>query len=143
MVMVHLKDKILPKGKYTKLMMRKMGPFKILQKYGINAYKLELPTNIGLSNIFNVCDLYPYKGNANYDIGQVDEVEVPTGLPKQPPYEFECLLDTKVLKETKRKTYYKYLVQWKNKPMEDATWLTKTDLIKMGLKVKDLPTQET
>ena len=70
------------KGKYTKLMMRKMGPFKILQKYGTNAYKLELLANIGLSNIFNVCDLYPYRGNADYDTGQVDEVEVPVRLPK-------------------------------------------------------------
>ena len=55
-------------------MMRKMGPFKILQKYGTNAYKLELPADIGLSNIFNVCDLYPYKGSADYDTGQMDGV---------------------------------------------------------------------
>ena len=64
------------KGKYTNLMMRKMGPFKILQKYGTNAYKLEFPTDIGLSNIFNVCDLYPYKGTVDCDTGQMDGVEV-------------------------------------------------------------------
>ena len=70
-------------------------------------------------------------------------VEVPIELPKKPPLEVECLLDTKVIKETRRKTYYKYLVKWKNKPVEDSTWLTETDLIKMGLKVEDFPTQET
>ena len=69
--------------------MRKMEPFKILQKYGTNAYKLELLADIGLSNIFNVCDLYPYWGNVDCDTGQVDEVEVPTRLPKQPPQEVE------------------------------------------------------
>ena len=59
------------KGKYTKLMMRKMRPFKILQKYGTNAYKLELPTDIGLSNIFNVFDLYLYKGSISCDVHQM------------------------------------------------------------------------
>ena len=70
-------------------------------------------------------------------------MEVPVGLPKQPPQEVESLLEIKVLKETRRKTYYKYLFKWKNKLVEDATWLTKTNLIKMGLKVEDLPTQQT
>ena len=65
--MVHLKEERLPKGKYTKLMMRKMRPFKILQKYCTDAYKVELTVDIGLSNIFNVCDLYPYKGTIDYD----------------------------------------------------------------------------
>ena len=140
--MVHLKAKRLPKGKYTKLMMRKMRPFKILQKYGTNAYKVELLADIALSDIFNVSNLYPYKGSIACDTGQMHGVEVPTELPMQPPLEFGCLLDTKVLKETTRKTYYYYLVKWKNKPVEVATWLTETDLIKMGLKVEDLPTQE-
>ena len=143
MVMVHLKAERLPKGRYTKLIMRKMRPFKILQKYGTNVYKLELPTDIGLSDIFNVCDLYPYNGNANCDTGQVDEVRALEGLPKEPPHEFECLLDTEFLKETRRKTYYKYLVKWKNKLVEDASWLTKTNSIKIRLKVQDFPTQET
>ena len=82
MVMVHLKAERLPKGKYTKLMMRKMGTFKVLKNCGTNSYKLELPANIGLSNILNVCDLYPYKGNADHDTSQMDGVEVPTKLPK-------------------------------------------------------------
>ena len=85
--------------------MRKMGPFKILQKYGKNSYKLELPANIGLSNIFNVCNLYPYKGIVDCDTSQMNRVEVLAELPKQPPQEVEYLLDTKVLKETRRKTY--------------------------------------
>ena len=37
LVMVNLKKERLPKGKFTKLMMRKIGPFKILQKCGHNA----------------------------------------------------------------------------------------------------------
>ena len=82
MVMVHLKVERLPKGKYTKLMMKKMGTFKILQKYGTNAYKVELLADIGLFNIFNVSYLYPYKGFMACDVGQMKGVEVPKKIPK-------------------------------------------------------------
>ena len=141
--MVHLKVEMLPKGKYTKIMMRKMGPFRILQKCGTNAYKVELPPDIGLSNIFNVSDLYPYKGSIVCDAGATHEAEVPTGLPKKSSPEVESLLDIKIMKETRRKTYYQYHIKWKRKPMEDATWVTEKDLNKMELKVEGLPTQET
>ena len=104
---------------------------------------MELPHDIGLSNIFNVSDLYPYKGSVVCDACAIHEVEVPTGLPKKSPLELECLLDTKIIKETRRKTCYQYLIKWKHKPMEDANWVTKKDLNKMGLKVEDLPTQGT
>ena len=85
MVMVHLKVERLPKGKYTKLMMRKMGPFKILQKCGTNSYKVESPLDIGLSNIFNVFDIYPYKGFSICDVGAIHEAKVPVGLPQKSP----------------------------------------------------------
>ena len=101
--------------------MRKMRPFKILQKFGTNAYKVELPLNIGLSNIFNVSNLYPYKGSTVCDVGATHEAEVPIGLPKKSPVVVESLLDTKIMKETRRKTYYQYLIKWKHKPIEDAT----------------------
>ena len=47
-----------------------MGPCKILRKFSTNAYELELPTGIGISPIFNVVDLYPYKID---DTGQPEE----------------------------------------------------------------------
>ena len=141
--MVHLKVERLPKGKYTKLMMRKTRSFKILQKCGTNAYKVELPPNTSLSSIFNVPNLNPYKESIVCDAGETHEAEVPIEIPKKPPLEVEYLLDTKVLKRARRKIYYQYLIKWRNKPVEDATWLIKLDLIKMGLKVEDFPTQET
>jgi hypothetical protein len=41
--------------------MKKIGPCRILRKFGENAYELELPEGIGISPIFNISDLYPYR----------------------------------------------------------------------------------
>ena len=41
--------------------MKKIGPCRIVRKIPTNAYEIELPEGIGISPIFNVADLYPYK----------------------------------------------------------------------------------
>ena len=43
--------------------MRRIGPCKLLEKYGSNAYKIDLPKNMDISPIFNVKELIPYKGS--------------------------------------------------------------------------------
>jgi hypothetical protein len=41
--------------------MKKIGPCKILRKFDANAYDIELPDDVGISPIFNISDLYPYR----------------------------------------------------------------------------------
>ena len=43
--------------------MKKIGPCNILRKVDANSYEIELPYDVGISCIFNISDLYPYKGD--------------------------------------------------------------------------------
>ena len=47
--------------------MKRIGPGKVLEKYGPNAYKVDLSKDLAISTIFNDKDLIPYKGpNVDY-----------------------------------------------------------------------------
>jgi hypothetical protein len=59
--LAHLRKEIFPRGTYNKLNMKNIGPCRILRKFTANAYEIELPDNVGISPIFNVADLYPYR----------------------------------------------------------------------------------
>ena len=41
--------------------MKMIGPYKVIRKFGENTYEIELPDGVGISLIFNVADLYPYR----------------------------------------------------------------------------------
>jgi hypothetical protein len=49
-----------PAGEYNKLSHRKIGPCKVIKKINNNAYKLELPSHLRTSDVFNVKHLVPY-----------------------------------------------------------------------------------
>ena len=104
LVMVHLNKKRLQKGTPHKLQMRRLGPYKILQKYGNNAYKFELPEDIGLSPMFIGADLVAYKGpvqDANQNFQEVTQEVVDLNFSSTPPLIVDKVLDSRVNKKTR------------------------------------------
>ena len=51
-------------GNVLKLENRGTRPFKVLRRFGMNAYELELPKEYRVNPMFNVADLVLYKGPA-------------------------------------------------------------------------------
>ena len=94
--------------------MRRIGPCKVLEKYGSNAYKVNLPKDMSISPIFNVQDLIPYKGLA------MDEVQYQKGLdkdildlqvPKRKKPQVEKIFDSRVKKSTRKKAHKEHVVK--------------------------------
>ena len=143
LVLAHLRRERFPKGEYDKLKMKKIGPGKVLRKFSTNAYELEMPTGIGIPPIFNVADIYPFVAD---DTGHItgskdldgEDLQSLKQMPKAQPLEVEKILDTKVVKSTIHKDYLEYLIMWKTHPVEDATWMSATELEAKGFSVADL-----
>ena len=60
LIWLHLRKDRFPDLRKSKLMPRADDPFKVLEKINDNAYKLELPSDFGVSPTFNIADLKPY-----------------------------------------------------------------------------------
>ena len=58
--MVHLRKSRFPTGTYNKLKDKQIDPFRILEKYGDNAFKIELSSDIHIHPVFNIADLKSY-----------------------------------------------------------------------------------
>ena len=138
MVLPHLRKERFPRGTYNKLKMKKIGPCRVLRKFGENTYELELPEGIGISPIFNISDLYPYRDNEANTGTEEPVVQWQKQLPVAQKPQMECILDKRAGKKTRRKQYFEYLVKWKNHPVEDASWETEAVISKHGQTVQEL-----
>ena len=61
LILAHMRKERFPRGTYNKLKIKKIGPCKVIRKFGANAYEIELPDGVGISPIFKVVDLHPYR----------------------------------------------------------------------------------
>jgi hypothetical protein len=118
--------------------MKKIGLCRILRKFGENAYELELPEGIGISPIFNISYLYPYRIEGTDTRTEEPVIQWQKQLPVAQKPEMERILDKRIGRKTRRKQYFEYLVKWKNHPVEDASWETETIIQKHGHTVQEL-----
>jgi hypothetical protein len=48
----------------------------------------------------------------------------------------EKIIEQRVVKKTRRKTYPEYLLKWKDHPVEDSSWVIELDILKHGKKCR-------
>lgn len=102
--------------------MKKFGPCEILKRFDIgNAYEVEFPEDMDISPIFNIAYIFEY-------FESLDETEDNINFPKKDKDNIVKIMNSRIRKTTRAKDYMEYLVQWKDKPVEDSSWITKAEL---------------
>ncbi|XP_024965144.1 uncharacterized protein LOC112505471 [Cynara cardunculus var. scolymus] len=112
-------------GKHGELRPRSLGPFKILARVGLQAYKLELPPEMdGIHNTFHVC--YLRKCLAEEE-NVIPLLEILVDENNQCVEEPEAILERKT-KVLRHKEIVMVKVQWKHHRGLNVTWEAEEDL---------------
>ena len=110
---------------YHKLRSKKLGPCKILRKFGENAYKVALPQGLNISPTCSVSDLYAFHGDLpreSYDAGEEAEGRAPC----KEVNAVERVIQVKILA-------YRFLVHWIGKPDCENSCLNEDEFIKIDV----------
>ncbi|XP_059285135.1 uncharacterized protein LOC132038489 [Lycium ferocissimum] len=111
-------------GKNGNLSPRYIGPFEIIQRVGDVTYELALPPGLSsVHSVFHVSMLKKYVSDGSHVI-RWDSVMLDQNLSYKE--ESVAILDRQIRKlRSKEITYVK--VQWRGRPVEEATWETELD----------------
>ena len=123
--------------------LKNIGPCKFLKKFSTNAYEIELPSDLQISPIFNVSDLYPFRDAGIQPNGVTLDRDDPAidwqgNIPQKGQPQIESILDKIFLRNIRNKTFFQYLVKWRNHPTKDATWMTEQEISKYNVLPEDL-----
>src|SRR5690606_32163553 len=106
----------------SKLDHQRLGPFKILEKIGTRAYKLELPTTMAqIHPVFHVSLLE--KDIPNDIEGRVTPPPLPILVNNEEEYEVEEILNSRI-----RNNQLQYLIHWKGYSIADRSWTPAEDI---------------
>ena len=108
---------------YSKLAVKYFRPFQIMSQIGEVAYKLHLPLTSRIHLVFHVSQL-------KRAIGEVSAEAV---LPLELKPEFTTMIEPEAVILSREVTKMgerieEWLVHWKNKPIEEATWGSAIDI---------------
>jgi hypothetical protein len=103
--------------KDNKLSPKYYGPYKVLQKIGTMAYKLEFPASSRVHPVFHVSCLKKVIG---------DKIPVQTIFPELDEegkiiLEPEAITNTRIC-QLRNRSISEYLIKWRKLPTEDSTW---------------------
>jgi hypothetical protein len=115
----NLKQKVPSK----KLAARFIGPFKVDEAIGTQAYRLHLPTSYRIHNVFHVSLLEPYHGYPSSEPTLPGPVELDDASDTQERYTVEAVLDRK-----RAQGGVKYLVKWQGWPEDYNQWISEEDI---------------
>ena len=97
---------------------------------GTNSYVIKLPFEFSINLVFNIEDLTEFKG----DVDENSAISLPDATPvlrvpenTAPGDEIAAILDHQFV-TTHRGGYYKFLVQWTNRPNSDSVWLQASEV---------------
>jgi hypothetical protein len=77
---------------------------------------------VGISPIFDVSDLYPYRKDDIEGSEDQEKIQREKQMTIAEKPHMEKIVDQRIGKKTRRKTYFEYLVKWKGHPIEHANW---------------------
>eukprot|EP00253_Pinus_taeda_P036062 PITA_36062 len=103
--------------KDNKLSPKYYGPYKVLQKIGTMAYKLELPAASRLHPVFHVSCLNKVIGDKLPVQTILSELDEEGKIILEP----EAVIETRT-RQLRNRSISEYLIKWKNLPAEASTW---------------------
>jgi len=107
----------------AKLAPKRHGPFEIVQVMSPINYRLKLPTQWSIHDVFHIDLLTPYRETDLH--GSNYSRPVPDLIDNEEEYEVEKILDSRQFSQGRKK---QYLIKWKGYPDSDNEWVDHKDM---------------
>jgi hypothetical protein len=102
---------------FPKLAFKFFGPYTITEKIGSAAYKLDLPEESKIHNVFHVSQLKPFTPDHTPNYVEIVKLVDLSAHPTKP----ECILDRRLVKKG-NSTIPQVLIKWTGFAESAATW---------------------
>ena len=122
---------------YFKFQLKNYVPFKISSKVNDKTYIMDISNDWGISNSFTISDLVKFHENEDLSY---EKFSSPTPLESEDFKNsllspnlvsnvglIDKIIDHQTIITDSKEDDYKFLVQWKGKPISDASWITSHD----------------